>query len=86
MEENPEDPKNFEEAYKLWLGEWIAAIRYTYYSGLGNFENSEADEYGFFSWLIFFLATIFNIVILFNLLIAIVNDIFNRVISQKYEN
>lgn len=42
--------------------------------------------YNFWSWLIFLLCTIFNIIILLNLLIAIVNDIFNRVISERVEN
>lgn len=69
----------------MWFGEWIRAIKTTYYWSLGNFDSDEADGYSFASWFIFFILTIFNIVILINLLIALVNEIYNVVSAQKYE-
>lgn len=64
----------------IWFGEWWAAIQTTYYISIGGFDSEEVNLYDFWSWTIFFICTIFNIIILLNLLIAIVNDIFNRVI------
>ena len=69
----------------LWFGEWWHAIQTTYYISIGGFETDEVNLYSFWSWPIFFFCTIFNIIILLNLLIAIVNEIFNRVMVQKVQ-
>lgn len=81
-----EDPQGFYENFDAWFGEWWHAFRTTYYVSLGGFDPAETDLYSLFTWPIFFLCSIFNIIILLNLLIAIVCDIFDRVLAQATEN
>lgn len=69
----------------LWLGKWITSVKSVYYWSLGEFDANEADTFQFGSFLIFLILTIFNIVILINLLIALVNEIFNEVSALKNE-
>lgn len=80
------DMETFGEAVDILFGEWWRAIQTTYYISIGGFETEEVNLYSIWSWPIFFFCTIFNIIILLNLLIAIVNEIFNRVMVQKVQN
>ena len=77
---------NFDEFMTSWFGEWHMALRTTYYISIGDFSDDEMNKYSFYAWPVFFWCTIFNIIVLMNLLIAIVNDIFNRVMSRRLEN
>lgn len=81
-----DDPDSFSGMMNIWFGEWWAALQTTYYISLGGFDPEEIDKYNFMAWLIFLLCSIFNIIILLNLLIAIVSDIFSRVITEQVEN
>ena len=80
------EPKGFIEFMSTYFGEWHNAMRTTYYISIGDFDADEMNQYSFWAWPVFFWCTIFNIIILLNLLIAIVNDIFNRVMTKRLEN
>ena len=81
-----DDPSGFTEVFDVWFGEYYNSIRTTYYISLGSFDSGETDLYSFWTWPIFFLCTILNIIILLNLVIAIVCDIFTRVLDKSVEN
>ena len=81
-----DDPEGFYETFDVWFGEWWSAIMNSYYIALGAFDPGEVSLYSIFAWPIFLACTLFNIIVLSNLLIAIVCEIFNEVLAQKHEN
>jgi len=54
----------------------MEALKLSYHMAIGDFDASEFDT---FTWFCFFAATIIEIIIMMNLLIAIVGDTFQRV-------
>ena len=71
---------------EFWFGEYWKALQTTYYISIGGFDPAEADLYPVFGWIVFWTCTLFNIIILTNLLIAIVSEIFVRVMEHEVEN
>ena len=57
----------------------------TYLLTLGEFEyyQLEADEQ--FLWLFFIVATVFNLIVMLNLLVAVIGETFVKVDSQRIE-
>ena len=53
----------------------------SYNIALGTFDPVETDEYNIYTYVLFIFFSILNIIIMMNLVIAIVNDIFVRVMS-----
>lgn len=64
-----------------WIGEWISAFKSSYNTALGAYDPEETDKYDFYGYGLFLFFTVLNIIIMMNLVIAIVNDIFVRVMS-----
>jgi hypothetical protein len=58
---------------------YFAALRHGYLNMLGEFEN--IDDYDYFGWILFILATIFNAVIMFNMLVTL----FLKTLDRFYE-
>jgi hypothetical protein len=50
---------------------------------MGDFDDSSN---GTLSWIVFLLATMLNLIIMLNLLIAIVSETFTNVLERKIEN
>ena len=73
------DNKKKEDRY---IPNFFSAIFMTYTSALGDLET---DDYGydFIAWTLFLLCTIFNLIVMLNLLIAIISDTYTRVNSTK---
>jgi len=56
---------------------------YSYLVSLGDWETDDLENNGIFLvWIIFFLNTLFNMVVMLNLLIAIISDVFSLVNSN----
>ena len=74
--DDPEQDLHFIDSY-------ILGIFYAYQIALGDFAT---DEFGQFNlwlvWILFLLSTLFVVIIMFNLLVAIVGDTFERVLSH----
>ena len=62
----------------LELNEWGNAIQTIFYSALGGFDPEEVNRYPVALWLWFVLILFIMMVIMMNLLIAIVSDVFDR--------
>ena len=80
-EEIPEDATTYEkyiEGYvKAWQGSFVLS--------LGEFPGN-LEFYRESDWLVFFLACIFNIILLLNLLIAIISETFAAVAGEAIAN
>ena len=61
--------------YKRYFKTYIVAWQSSYLTSLGEFSGS-LENYDEIDWIVFFLATIINIILLLNLLIAIVSETF----------
>ena len=80
MEPLPEVPEDA-TVYMKYVDQYAKMVEGSYLSGLGEFipdkEFYEAED-----WFVFFLSTAFNLIVLFNLLIAIVSETF----AGQWEN
>ena len=64
---------------------YIQTLQETYLLTLGEFEFFQMEQDQQFMWLFFIIGTIFNLIIMLNLLIAVIGETFARVDSQKIE-
>ena len=64
--------------YGIYILGYIKAIQDSYDSAIGGGPEI-FGEYNEFDWLIYFLCTLFNLIILLNLLIAIISETFSKV-------
>lgn len=55
------------------------AVIYVYNMCLGAFENEYGEAAPTFAWILFLLCTLFNMIVMFNLLIAIISETFAKV-------
>lgn len=70
--------------YEKYFQGYIVAIQKSYLTSLGEFDDS-LEHYDEWDWLVFFICTIFNIVLLLNLLIAIISETFANIKESKDE-
>lgn len=70
--------------YEKYVQSYIIALQNAYLTSLGAFKLN-LDFYSEVDWIVFFICTIFNVVLLLNLLVAIVCETFTRVASTKVE-
>jgi len=63
---------------------YVNALFYTYLIGLGEFNSEEYGE-TYLPRVVFILCTIFNCVVMLNLLIAIISDTYARVMATENE-
>ena len=68
--------------YEAYLQEYVKAWQASFLVSLGEF-SSNFELYGDADWLVFFLYVFMNIILLFNLLIAIISESFNRIFADK---
>ena len=73
---------NDESEGKLFEHGIFNALGYSYALLLGNFETEAFDAYG---WILFITASVIEIVVLLNLLIAIISDTFARVCTDQIQ-
>ena len=72
-ESNAQDEKYVED--------FFAALRFSYINAIGDFDT---DFFvGGLPWILFFMCTIFNLIVLMNLLIAIISDTYETVTATK---
>ena len=64
---------------------YIQTLQETYLLTLGEFEFFQMEREQQFMWLFFIIGTIFNLIIMLNLLIAVIGETFGRVDAQKIE-
>lgn len=69
--------------YDEYFTEYVGAIRMSYASSLGEFNEVFFDDYNDLEWLIFFMSTIINVIVLLNSLIAITGDTFTTIFEEK---
>ena len=79
----PDMPEN-PNWYEKYVQGYVRAWQKSYLTALGEFDDS-LGHYREGDWFIFFICTIFNIVLLLNLLIAIISETFARVASEQVE-
>lgn len=63
----------------------IAQIESAYLLTNGEFNLDGVGQYYAFGWFVFFLATVFNLIIMLNLLLSIIAETFGRVIQKSHE-
>ena len=64
---------------------YIAKVEEAYLLTNGEFPLDNVKSYQYFGWFIFFIATIFNLIIMLNLLIAIISKTFENVVGEQDE-
>ena len=64
-----------------YIGNFFFAITFSYETALGALETDNFQ--GFVPWLLFFAVTIFNLIVMLNLLIAIISETFDKVTATK---
>jgi hypothetical protein len=83
---NDEDKLTEDGNDAKFLSNGIDAIIYVYAMCLGDFDLDDmGTEQVFIARLLFILCTIFNMIIMFNLLISIISETFNTVMSFQIE-
>lgn len=70
-----EEMGSFEAHYQTYWRPYVIAWQNSFLTALGEF-NGDLEFYREGDWLVFFLCVIFNIVLLFNLLISIISETF----------
>jgi hypothetical protein len=60
----------------------IEAIEYSYLLTLGEFS---IDNFDGFAWILFAIATLVNMIVMLNLLVAIISSTYARVIGDQIE-
>jgi hypothetical protein len=71
-----EDPK------EPYIEDISSALQFSYLLTLGEFN---FDDFDGFTWVIFVFATMFNFIVMLNLLIAIISSTYERVIGDQIE-
>ena len=65
-------------------GGFLGAIAYVYRMVLGDFDTDSFGEVAVpYVWVLFLLCTVFNMIIMLNLLIAIISESFSRINSDS---
>ena len=64
-----------------YLDDFFHALRFSYITAIGDFDTDGFT--GFVPWLLFFVSSVFNLIVLLNLLIAIISDTYDRVNNTK---
>jgi len=71
------------------MGGWIGGVVYVYRMALGDFNAGYEGEFGVvitgYVWFLFILSTLFIMIIMLNLLIAIISEAFARIYSVSEE-
>ena len=67
------------------LADPISAIKYVYLVSLGEF-NDSPDEFDSYGWILFIIITVFNLILLLNLLIAIISSVYEELSAEKDKN
>lgn len=77
----PEKGDKPEDDSPRFISDFVGAVRYTYEVILGGFDTGafREDENFFFVYILFMGCTIFNMIVMMNLLIAIISETFGRV-------
>ena len=57
---------------------YFQSISFSFFNAMGNFVMDGFDEDSI-GWTLFFLCTLFNMIVMLNLLIAIISETYNRV-------
>ena len=70
-----------DDGFAPYLNAPIDALKFSYKSALGDFDTDDFDEW---NWIIFLFASILEVVVMLNLLIAIISATFERVASQEF--
>lgn len=69
-----------EEPVQPYIRNFSEALQYSYLLTLGEFS---FDSYDWFQWLMFLVASIMNLIIMLNLLIAIISSTYEDVIKDQ---
>ena len=56
-------------------------MRFSYITAIGDLDTDGFT--GFVPWILFFVSSVFNLIVLLNLLIAIISDTYDRVNNTK---
>ena len=68
------------DADNKFLNSWVQAILFSYELAIGNWDlTGMGNKAEVFIWILFVLCTVFNMVIMLNLLIAIISETYDRV-------
>lgn len=62
--------------------DYFEAVWFTFFNAMGNFTMASFEEDSI-AWTLFFLCTLFNMIVMLNLLIAIISETYNRVNQTK---
>lgn len=87
-EENNEPFEEKGDFYQQYLERYIFSLKTSFMVSVGDFGglNIIEDQFDNFDFLVWLAAVIINIVVLLNLLIAIISNTFNDILTIKYES
>lgn len=74
---------NYYTIEEPFIHNFIEALEYTYMLTLGEFEPEFGSVNVWLAWILFILCTVFNLIVMLNLLIAIISDTFEAVNSNS---
>ena len=64
-----------------YINNFSDALKFSYINAIGDFDTE--NFHGSLPWILFFMCTIFNLIVLMNLLIAIISDTYETVTATK---
>ena len=81
----PRFPIDQDIFFEKYFRESTDVVKSTILIAIGVFDDSNQEVMGKGEWLVFLLCCIFNLVLLLNLLVAVINEIYERVSETKIE-
>ena len=73
-----------------FISEWYDSYMYSYFTGAGEFDTDNYEKLSgkkeSLAWIVFAMATFVNFVIVLNLLIAVVNDMYTKANQEQMEH
>ena len=77
-----DEPTEDKNVYETYFKTYIGAIKMSYLTSLGEFAD-ETGDYEDYEWLIFFLSTIINVIVMLNALIALTGETFSEIYANQ---
>ena len=69
--------------FELYISEPVKSWQKSLLVALGEFHMDEVELYSEGDWLIFFLAALFNLILMLNLLISIISETYTNVSATR---
>lgn len=79
------DVSSIYDARDKYLGEFLMILRATFIGSVIGFEGEGTELWTDLQWFLYFVAIVFNAIVLMNILLALVGETFSEVHGKKHE-